>query len=224
MADDAAVVIAYPGGETTSYGKTSLVLPAGEQKVTVTLGKGTAELTVPLKAGEAVSKDVMLGTGHVTVNAAYAEGMAVDDGNLWIKIVKAQKNIQGEREEMTYGYGPNQQFDLPPGDYVAIAEMQSATAEMPFTVKSGDVSDMLVMLDAGVVALDGPAGTTYIEIFAAKKDIQGKRKSLAYFYEEDAQVTLNAGDYVAVLTGPDDKTTETPFTITAGERNEITVE
>ena len=33
-------------------------------------------------------------------------------------------------------------------------------------------------------------------IFAAAKDIQGKRKSLHHAYDEEFQTTLPAGDYV----------------------------
>ena len=48
---------------------------------------------------------------------------------------------------------------------------------------------------------------------------------MTYAYGEKMQTTLAAGDYVLVTNFTTDKADkETPFTVKAGERNEITVQ
>ncbi|TJX29938.1 MAG: hypothetical protein E5W21_31315, partial [Mesorhizobium sp.] len=71
VASGAAVVIAYPGADNppTYYGDTKAVLPAGDQKVTVTIGQGAVTETIPLAAGRVIDKDIIVGVGHVVANA-----------------------------------------------------------------------------------------------------------------------------------------------------------
>ncbi|MFA6157719.1 VWA domain-containing protein, partial [Mesorhizobium sp.] len=136
VVDGASVVIDYPGADmpATYYGTTKTVLPAGDQKVTVTIGQGVVTETMPLAAGKTVEKDVIAGVGHVVANAYYTAGGDKADGSgIGFKIVKAKKKIDGTRDEVTYAYGPDSKFDLPPGDYVLIATVDLAVVEQPFT-------------------------------------------------------------------------------------------
>lgn len=221
----AAVVVRYPGGETTTYGDTSLYVPAGESAVTVRIGLGTAEDTMTVAAGETAEKDIVLGLGHASVNAYYVEGMKVEESGLAVDIVGAKKDIQGNREYLTTTYGPDTQFDLPPGDYLAVLKLDSATVETPFTIAAGEMVDVAGVLNAGVLAVTAPDAYS-IELFSAKKDIQGNRASFGLTYDSPRNATLPAGDYVAVVTIKDTQATkESPVvTVTAGERTEITVE
>ena len=122
VVDGAAVVIDYPGADhpSTYYGNTKVVLPAGDEKVTVKIGEGSVTETIPLAAGQTVEKDIIVGVGHVVANAFYvAGGDKVDAGGLTFQVVKAKKKIDGSREDVLTTYGPDSKFDLPPGDYVA---------------------------------------------------------------------------------------------------------
>jgi Ca-activated chloride channel family protein len=101
--------------------------------------------------------------------------------------------------------------------------MQAVSAEQPFSVKVGELNEVNVALNAGVVAIEAP-GADYFNVFEAKKDIQGQRKKVTYGYGEKFQTTLAAGDYVLVTGFTTDKPdSETPFTVKAGERTELTV-
>ena len=224
IADGAAIQVKYPGdGTTTYYGQMKAVFPAGEQEITVEVGEGTATEKVTLKAGETIEKDIAVGVGKVETNAFYVEGKKVDSGGLVIRVFKAEKNLDGQRDDISTSYGPDQKFDLPPGNYVVMAKMDEATAETPFTVKVGEKTDVDVVLDAGVLAADAK-GAKEIEVYAAKKDIEGKRQSFGNSYGETHQSTLPAGDYVVVaIRGDDDVKTEVPVTVKAGERAEVTV-
>ena len=226
VVDGAAVVIDFPGADNpaTYYGTTKTVLPAGDEKVTVTIGQGVATETIALAAGQTVEKDIIVGVGHVVANAYYTAGGDKADGSgVGFKVFKAKKKIDGTREEVTYAYGPDSKFDLPPDDYVLIATVELAEVEQPFTVKAGESQDVKVAMNAGVLAITAP-GASKIEIFEAKKDINGNRKSLGYAYDQKYQAAIVAGDYVVVSEKSDNSSKEGTVTVKAGERVELTVQ
>ncbi|HEY4192393.1 MAG TPA: hypothetical protein VGM46_07075, partial [Mesorhizobium sp.] len=225
MAGGAAVTVTYPGADipTTRYGETSLVVPAGEQKITVTLGSASVDDTVQLTAGQTLEKDIVVGVGHVVANAYYvAGGEKADSSGVGFKVFKAEKTGDGTREQVGYGYGSDSKFDLAAGDYVIQATVDLAVAEQPFTVKVGEERALKVAVDAGVLSIDAP-GANRIEIFG--KDADGKRKSVGYAYDEKFQPAVLAGDYAIVVEksgggAPSEKTA----TVHAGERTEVTIQ
>lgn len=226
VVDGAAVVIDYPSADNpaTYYGTTKTVLPAGDEKVTVTIGQGVVSETIPLAAGKTVEKDIIVGVGHVVANAYYTAGGDKADGSgIGFKIVKANKKIDGTRDEVTYAYGPDSKFDLPPDDYVLIATVDLAVVEQPFNVKVGEFQDVKVTMNAGVLAITAP-GASKIEIFETKKDINGNRKSLGYAYDQKYQAAIPAGDYAVVSEKSDNSSKEGTVTVKAGERAELTVQ
>lgn len=225
ISDEAHVDFAFPGGSTTHYGDTKIIVPAGEQKVMVAIGTGSVSETIQLAAGQTIEKDIVVGVGHAVVNAYYtAGGDKADSSGISIQIVKAKKKIDGSREDVAHSYGPDSKFWLPPDDYVAVTALDLATVEQPFSVKAGDNRDVKVTLDAGVLAMSAP-GAYSIEVLSSKKDIQGNRKALGLSYGDTWQQTIPAGDYVVVrhMSG-EGQDKEMPVTVKAGERTEITVQ
>jgi Ca-activated chloride channel family protein len=225
VSDGATVITEYPGGgKATNYGLTKIVLPAGEQKLTVKIGEGEVSETLALAAGQTIEKDVVVGIGRVVINALYAEGgEMVGVSGLDVKIFEARKKADGSREQVTYGFGPNGEFELSPGDYVAIVRLDEAAAEQPFNIRAGEAKDVTAHLNAGVLAVSAP-GARHIELFEAKKDIQGNRKAFGYAFDEKYQATLPAGDYVIVADREDNGgKKEATAAVNAGERTEVTV-
>src|SRR5690606_25413276 len=95
----AAVEFALPDGSvTTGYGEVAVILPAGEQDLTVRLGQGSISESFVLAAGETIEKDVVVGVGRASVNAAYVEGMKIEDGGLAVEILSGKKAIDGTRK------------------------------------------------------------------------------------------------------------------------------
>src|SRR5262245_59172845 len=224
VSDGASVVFDYPGGTATTYGDSKIVVPDGEEKVTATIGTGSATETIQLAAGQTVEKDIIVGVGHLVANAYYTkDGDKVDNGSLTFRVVKAKKKIDGTREDMGTTYGADSKYDLPAGDYALIATMDQAEVETPFTMRSGDSLNLDVALNAGVLAVTAP-GAYQVEFFSAKKDIQGNRKPFGSEYGEAHQGTLPPGDYAIVVTMPDQGgTKEATGTVKAGERTEVNV-
>ncbi len=221
---NAAVFTEFPNGEsTTSYGETRVWVPAGETKVQVTIGTGVVNEAIAVKAGELLTKDIVVGVGVAAVNAFYVEGMKVEDTNLFEEILEAKKDIQGNRKSVAYNYGPDHDFDLPPGDYVLVSTVGGATLETPFSITTGERTEVSAILGAGVVAITAP-GTDKVEVFGAKTDIQGNRKSFTYGLGGALETTLTAGDYVVVASPAEGEPKETTISVVAGERLEVTVE
>ena len=223
--DNAAVYLEFPNGDsTTYYGEAKLFVAAGATRISIRIGSAALDDTVEVSAGDTVVKDIVVGVGHATVSSFYVDGMKIEDGNVFTEIFSARKDIQGDRKSFGYTYGPEAAFDLFPGDYVAVATFDAARAEQPFTVETGEATDVSVMLDAGVLFIDAP-GATWIEVLSAKTDIQGNRTSFSGVYDQTSNRTLPAGDYrVRVEYEGDAPDKEVDATVTAGERNEIKVD
>ena len=114
MADGAAIDVEYPGGAhaATFYGETRVVLPAGEQKVTVRIGSGEVSETIALAAGATVEKDVVVGVGRVVVNARYAAGGdKVEASGVSFNVVAAAKQADGSRRHVASAFGPDSERD-----------------------------------------------------------------------------------------------------------------
>lgn len=203
----------------SGYGQTLHVFPAGEYSFLASLGAAKVEETLTFEAGKQIDKDVIIGTGLAVVDATYAEGVKIEGGDHFVEIFGAKKDIDGNRKSVGYTYGAGARFDLPAGDYVAVVTLGAAKAEVPFTIKVGERTEITAPLNAGVAAFTTPTDE-FIEVLAAKPDINGDRASFGYGYGPAWQTTLPAGDYV-VKTSKGDKQSETPLTVKAGERSEL---
>ncbi|MBN8633088.1 MAG: VWA domain-containing protein [Rhodobacterales bacterium] len=220
IADDAFWQVQGPDDVSESgYGQTLHVFPAGEYSFLASLGAAKVEETLTFEPGKQIDKDVIIGTGLAVVDATYAEGMKVEGGEQFVEIFGAKTDIDGNRKSVGYTYGAGAKFDLPAGDYVAAVTLGAAKAEVPFTVKVGERTEITVPLNAGVAAFTTPTDEL-IEVLAAKPDINGDRASFGYSFGPAWQTALPAGDYL-VKVSKDDKTSETPLSVKAGERVEL---
>lgn len=221
----AGVEIAFGDYSTTYYGTAKFYASAGDVRLKGNIGPSIVEETVAVKAGETIERDLVIGSGVVLNKAIYAEGgPEVDSSGIFFEVVAAQKSIDGSRKSVSYSYGTGSKLDIPPGEHVLTAKLGSATGETPFSVKAGEMKDVTVNLNAGVLAITAP-GANFIEILSAKKDIQGNRKSMSYTYGTEWQDTLPPGDYVVAVTYEGDAAPkEASATVKAGERSEVTVQ
>ena len=203
------------------YGDVNLVVPAGALEAIVTIGEASVSRTYNPKAGETIDEDVILGTGVVFFTSEYAPGSKVED-DIFMEIFEAKVALDGSRKSVAYGYNGEQDYELPAGDYVMDYKLDGTSGQVPFSVATAERTDVPVLLNAGVLAITTPTDD-YVEIFSATKDIAGNRKSFGYGYGPNVQTTLAAGDYV-VFSKKNDVESETPVTIKAGERFELTIE
>jgi Ca-activated chloride channel homolog len=111
-------------------------LPAGDYVAVVTLGAAIVEVPFSTKVGERVDLVAMLNAG-VT---AFTFG----DGNTFLEVFGATKDINGNRNSFGYGYGPTWQSTFPAGDYVATVDFAGTKTETPFTVKAGERLELTI--------------------------------------------------------------------------------
>ena len=206
---------------TTNYGDLDVVVPAGKIDVDVAIGAASVTLNFTPKAGDTIDQDVIVGVGLAKFAAEYVEGSPVA-ADIFMEIFDAKKALDGTRKSVVYGYGGEQDFELPAGDYVVVYKLDGATGEIPFSVAVAELTEVAVVLNAGILAVTSPTDD-YIEAFGAAKTLDGNRKSFGHGFGPSFETTLPDGDYV-VSVEKDGVGTETPVTIKAGERFELTVE
>lgn len=209
------------GLNTTEYGETEIVLPAGDVNIAVRLGEASVEQPVDLAPGQRLEFDIIAGAGLAVVDAYYVEGVIMNSTEHSVEIAEAKTALDGSRRSITTAYGPGEQFTLPPGDYVAIVTQGIASAETPFTVKVGERVDVPVILNAGVLYVTAP-GAYSIEVLDGKVDLAGNRKSRTFEYNEVLTLIAPGGEYQIIATR-NEVPTEATATVTPGERVEITV-
>lgn len=220
--ENATIEISHAGDYvTTIYGDTNLVVPAGALEVDISIGQAKVTRSYDAKAGTTIDEDVIVGSGHARVVSEYVAGTPVE-ADIFVEILAAKTALDGSHLSFTYGYGGDLGFDLAEGDYLARYALDGAKGEVPFSVKTGELVDVAVVMDAGILAVTTPSDN-YVEIVSATKSLEGKRQSFDYGYGPDFKTTLAAGAYV-VLTRMGSAMTETPVTIKGGERFELTVE
>lgn len=220
--DDASTEIRHAGKYvTTVYGEVDVVVPSGALEVDVAIGQAKVTRSYNAKAGDTIDEDVIVGSGTAHIVSEYVAGTPVET-DIFIEVVEAKENLEGKRKSVAYTYGGDISFDLAEGEYVATYDLEGATGEVPFSVNSGERVEVPILLNAGILVVTTP-GDDYVEIFGVTKNIEGKRRSYDYGYGPEFQTTLAAGDYIIAST-IGGSVTETPFSIEAGERFELTIE
>jgi Ca-activated chloride channel family protein len=123
---------------TYGYGPASKFdLPAGDYVAAVDMQAATAEQPFSIAVGEFKNISVTLNAGVLAIDAPGADGY---------RIYEAKKDLQGERKQITYGYGEKFQTTMVAGDYVVVTDFKSdkADSETPFTVKAGERTELAI--------------------------------------------------------------------------------
>ena len=225
--DGTAWELVSPTGEwiTTKYGpKASFLVNAGAYKIRLVLGSAKVEQDFKVVAGKSENIVVTLGGGFVVATAQYgANGPAVDS-NLAIEVRKAGQNADGEYQWIATDYNSESRFSLPAGKYRIVAIRDYAKASVETDVKAGQETRLKITLDAGLLAIKGPAGTTAIEVRDGKPNIEGQKKWIATEYTAELNKAFNSGTYEIIAKGEGDATLGTRmFEVKAGERTEGTI-
>jgi Ca-activated chloride channel family protein len=203
------------------YAQALRVVPSGEHALAASLGAIKTSDSVVITAGEVTEKTIVLAGGIAAFQAFYAPGVPVE-GDQTFDIFEAKAALDGSRTKVDTIYRAGDGPELPPGDYVAVGTVGRAQAEVPFTIKPGERADVQIVLNAGIAALSAPNANA-IDIVSGTAALDGSRERIETFYGETGEVTLPAGDYLAIATAGE-ATAETAFTVKPAERTEVKVE
>jgi Ca-activated chloride channel family protein len=198
------------------------VLPAGAYTLTLTKGAAKTKKEFSLAPGDAINVSMTLDVGKLAVSAVYAaSGPKVEDG-ISVEVRRPAKNDTEQPVWITTLYDPLSQFDLPAGRYEVVVGVGYAKRIFPVEVKSGDTTRVNFNIEAGVLSVGAPEGST-IEIFSAERDINNRRTWIGTHYDVDKSIALNAGNYVVIVTTKADKKSEHAIAVVPGKRVEVQV-
>lgn len=198
------------------------VLPAGNYKLTLTKGASKNEKAFSLAAGDSINVSMTLDVGKLAVSAVYAQsGPKVEQG-IAVEVRRPAKSDIEQPVWVATVYDPISQFDLPAGRYEVVIGVGYAKRVFPVEIKSGDTLRVNFNLEAGVLGVSVPEGST-VEIFSAERDINNRRTWIGTDYDAEKSVALNAGNYVVIVTTKAGKKSEHAISVSPGKRVEVSV-
>ena len=206
----------------TTYGNAPKHLfNAGDYTLKLSLGAAEIEAAFTVVPGKISDMVVALGAGSAKVSVTYDGSQVVSDGTT-IELRKAP-DISGEKKYVATEYGSEKQFKAAAGDYVIIAKLNIAVAEVPLKIVAGQEVDVKINLNAGFIAVKA-AGAKRIDIEAHAPAIDGKRERLGTEYADVLNYAATAGKYHIVAYGDGDAIiAEGDVTVEAGRRAEVSL-
>lgn len=179
-------------------------LTAGTYYVTAKIGEAIVGEEVEVQAGQPTEVSLVLGAGVLSLFASAVEGGDTVK-KVYYRVYAAKKDIEGNRKQVSAG-GGQPKFQLPAGKYVVTATWGKAVAQQEVEVTAGELTEATINLNAGRVVIQAvDAGGepivkgVYYRLFAAKKDIEGKRKQILAGGGKSMEGFVPAGKYVAQI-------------------------
>jgi Ca-activated chloride channel homolog len=195
---------------------------AGDYTAKLTLGSASVDVAFTVAAGVTKDMVVLLGAGAARVTGTYSEGGEIlPDGTTFE--IRKPAGLDGKKEWITTNYGPGKVFEVPAGDYVLVAILDLANAELPLKVEAGKEIAANINLNAGYISVTSPAAAR-IEIRSGEKALDGKRKWLNTDYGATSNRAANAGTYHVIAYSSEDAIiAEKDVVVEAGKRAEVTL-
>ncbi len=198
----------------------SFLAAAGAYKIRLKLGTATAEQDLQIVAGKTTAQSVSLGAGVIEASGVFSTGGQPVPESAAIELRKGAPGLDGKHDWITTTYGTATQFKVAAGKYLVMFSQDYAQGSASVEVTPAGFSKVEVSLNAGYLAVTGPADST-IEVFSAEKDMSGKRKYIATEYGGSINKAFGAGVYHVAAKGSDGAVlAEKDFEVKAGERTE----
>jgi Ca-activated chloride channel homolog len=117
------------------YGTMEFSLPPGDFIARVALEAAEVEVPFTVKIAERVEIAGILNAGILAATGAGVEGYEIFDA--------AASSLE-DRVVLGYGYGETLQLTLPPGDYTVSGQRGETKSEVPFTIKAGERTEVVI--------------------------------------------------------------------------------
>lgn len=212
----------------------SFLLAPGRYLIKAEAGALGAETHVTITGGEALEETVLLESGQLVLTALTTAGGEIFKGvnYVWWSIYPLDETGTPTEKYLSKAEGVVETFDLPPGRYLAKAEVGAIRVETEVIVTPGKVTEVSVPLEAGLLTLTGLSrengekfnGTNYLwwSVFPLNDAGVPAKKYLNKAEGVVERFDLPAGDYlIKAEAGP--ITTETKTTVEAGKTREVSV-
>ena len=181
-------------------------LPEGRYFVVAKRGDATLSKEVAVTAGKRTETNFVIDAGLLALSATLTAGKdPLKKGMRW-DVYSLEKDLEGKRKHINGNYEAKPVFALPAGKYHVVAKAGQAIKAAEVEINPGKRTESSFELNAGKVKLvalakDGSQlkkGLRW-DVYAAEKDIEGKRRHFVGGYAAAPIYTLNAGDYLVVL-------------------------
>jgi Ca-activated chloride channel homolog len=206
---------------TTEYGDSKLNLPPGTYRLIGKLDEAVAEMDVTVTADATATPVLNLNAGRVIIHPKLDAAAPVDDG------AAVELTLPDGRTTTYYG---TTDTVVPAGDLPVKVSIGNAFAEQVVTVVASNTTELDIIAQAGIAAIEGfyaegmkiDGGAHAVIVLPAKAQLDGSRDSIQTTFGAGAQITLPPGDYLARVE-LDIASAEAPFTIKGGERTDVAV-
>lgn len=204
-------------------------LPAGTYHIVARHGSAYASDSIEITANGLSEYEFDMNVGYLRAMAVAAEGGAALTDNIFYWVYHAQKDLEGNRREITRSGAASELFRLPAGDYVLVTRHGTAYSETPLTITAGALEEITAVQDSATLRVsasmaDGSqlAGDTFWVVLSAQKDLEGNRKEITRSGAKEETFILPAGDYVLSVRNAG-AWHETPISVTAGDVGKLEV-
>lgn len=199
----------------TIYGQRKGLVPPGRYVIEAVLDSARGSAEVEVTADSLARPEVVVNAAHLAVNLYAQAGVETGDSGFW--------EVTGaDGTSFANGFGSKDAY-VPAGTYTLRATFGAAELSEPLTLTAGQelVRDVVLGTGRAIVSgyyVEGMAveeDDQFIEILAARADLQGDRASFGYAYGGSGSFDLPPGDYVARVK-LDGVQVDYPFAVTAG--------
>lgn len=206
---------------TTEYNDPRTFFEPGTYRLVTLLDTVRIESDLTLTADALAAPEIILNAARLILHPKASEGGAVN--------ASAALNFTTASGLDTTSYGSSRIY-LPAGEVTVKGTIGGASASETLTLTAGQQLERDFIIASGLAVVDGyyvegmlMENTQHsVEIYEAKKALDGSRNRLTTNYGPAAQFELPAGDYVVVVS-QGAALAEVPFTVKTGERVDVSV-
>jgi Ca-activated chloride channel family protein len=185
----------------------SWTLPAGAYLLRVKKGSSSVSEAIEVKAGEATTHQIVMGSGTVVANAMMSAGVEPHSGSGLTWGVLAEADAEGKRKQVAYSYEASPRFTLLAGSYTVTVKRGSAHASQDIEVAPGKTQNLTLNFNASIlkptaVLTEGGeahSGSGLTWGVLGQPNAEGKRQQVAYSYDGQPSFSLPVGTYLLTV-------------------------
>ena len=207
----------------------TFILPEGRYHVIAKRGNAVRSSELQVTAGKRSELNINLSAGLLALSASLNENTEALKKGMRFDIYSVDKDLEGKRKRYNGSYDAQPNFTLPEGKFLVVAKNGNARHEQQVEINAGKRAEVKMNLKAGRIRLDAKdaAGNPVTkglrwDIYAAEKDIDGKRQRISGNSNKTPLFTLDEGNYLLVVKH-NKSTTQQELAVKAGEQRQLTV-